>query len=276
MRHHRPVDIRPDRSLGQHFLEDRSILRRIIIESRMEGGDHVLEIGPGTGNLTLLLLEKEARVVAIEFDSRMRERLEGLSQRFPGQLSLHFEDFLLSDLSRIIEPCRQRWKVIANIPYYITSPIIEKLILQGGPLFSDIFLTVQKEIALRLCAPPGTRGTGASSLFVRYHCEPSLLFQIPREAFKPSPQVDSAFIHLKPRESPPLSEPSALLFPLIRHVFRQRRKGIRNSLKGFPAVGDGHRIAFLLKKAGIDGLARPESLTLENFNRLALLMEEGS
>jgi 16S rRNA (adenine1518-N6/adenine1519-N6)-dimethyltransferase len=274
MNNRRHRDLRPDKSLGQHFLDDRSFLTRIIQESEVEPGDSILEIGPGTGNLTSLLLEKARRVVAVEFDRRLMERLESLSKRYPGRLTLYFQDFLGSDLSRILGVSGPRWKVVANIPYYITSPIIEKLILQGGSLVTDIFLTVQKEIALRLCAVPGSRETGSSSLFVQYYCEPALLFTIPRSAFTPPPEVDSAFIRLRVRETPPVTEPSSLLFPLIHHVFRQRRKGIRNSLKGFPPAGDDRRIAYLLAEAGIDGLARPESLTIERFNTLALFLEE--
>jgi 16S rRNA (adenine1518-N6/adenine1519-N6)-dimethyltransferase len=268
------LSFRLDRNLGQHLLEDRATLLRIIQESGVGPDDHVLEIGPGTGNLTSCLLQRAGRVVAVEFDPRFREKLETLSRSYPGRLSLHFGDFLGSDLPSLLGPYRRRWKVIANIPYNITSPIVEKLLLQEGVFFTDIYLTVQKEIALRLCAEPGSRASGTSTLFVRYYTVPSLLFTIPSSAFLPPPEVDSALIHLKLREKPLLAHSSVLLFPLIHHLFRQRRKGIRNSLKGFPAGREDITTAAILERAGIDGLARPETLSLEQFNSLAHILEE--
>jgi 16S rRNA (adenine1518-N6/adenine1519-N6)-dimethyltransferase len=261
--------LRLRKSLGQHLLVDSQYLKRIAAESGITEEDRVFEIGPGTGNLTREILSCAGSVLAIELDRRFSADLEGLGAAWPGKLQVIYGDVLEIELPSLLDGL-PGWKVLANIPYYITSPILTVLLRQGGSLFSDIFLTVQKEIAERLCAEPGSADFSSLSLFVGYHAVPRYLFTIPPSAFRPPPLVHSAFVHLKVRDRLIASAPYDLLFRIIHHAFGQKRKGIKNSLKkAFPSLSPSE-ITEGLEQCGIDPLLRPQNISIQQFDTLAL------
>lgn len=248
----------PKRSLGQNFLFDPSILRRIIEAARLEPEDTVVEIGPGPGRLTRMLAERVSRVIAIELDRGLYERLcEEMGQY--GNVRLVLGDALKYPYGEVGE-----FKVVANIPYRITTPLIFKLLEQRGRLKS-MTLTVQKEVAERIAARPGTKDYGVLSIAVQYHGRPRLDFHIPRGAFRPVPRVDSACMHIEVYERPAVStRDEEVFFRLVRTAFSHRRKTILNALKGFsPDIKEA------LAASGIEPSRRPETLSMEEFAGLS-------
>jgi 16S rRNA (adenine1518-N6/adenine1519-N6)-dimethyltransferase len=249
--------------LGQHFLFDPSILERIIRVAGIEPGDTVVEIGPGKGDLTTLLSEKAEEVIAIEYDMYLCNQLR---ERFPetGKIKLYCGDALKYPY-RLLPP----FKVVANIPYYITTPIIFRLLEVGDRLISAT-ITVQNEVAERIVASPGGKDYGVLSVMVQYYTEPEIAFRIPGGAFVPPPRVDSAVIHLKTLSGPRVSvSDEKIFFRIVRTAFSQRRKTLANSLK--PLKRDTKA---LLVEAGIDPARRPETLSMEEFARIAEILTE--
>ncbi len=239
--------------LGQNFLFDPSILLNIIRSADLSGTDTVLEIGPGPGRLTRLLAGKVEKVIAIELDSYLYNKLiEELKD-------LNNVDLVLGDALKFPFERLDRFKVVANIPYYITTPIIFRLI-DARRSVESMTLTIQKEVAERIVAGPGTKNYGVLSIMVQFRAEPELKFIIPKEAFKPVPKVDSAVIHMKLREEPAVSvQDEALFTRIVKTAFSQRRKTLSNSLKAFNNAKD------ILIQAGIDPQRRPETLSIEEF-----------
>ncbi|MEJ2183263.1 MAG: 16S rRNA (adenine(1518)-N(6)/adenine(1519)-N(6))-dimethyltransferase RsmA [Nitrospirota bacterium] len=249
----------PRKALSQNFLFDPSILGRIIETAGVGPDDTVVEIGPGPGRLTRMLAERAGRVLAIEVDRELYARLKaGMGDR--ENLTLILGDALRFPYERIGEP----FKVVANIPYHITTPIIFRL-LEHRTLLRSMTLTVQKEVARRAAAAPGGRDYGVLSLMLQYRGEVRVPFTIPRGAFRPVPKVDSACLHIRIHGKPPVEVPSEeLFFSLVRTSFGQRRKSIQNSLqRDFPGIGEA------LRRAGIERMRRPETLSLEDFARLS-------
>lgn len=245
------------RRLGQHFLKDRAIIKRILAEAEVGPEDRILEIGPGKGAITKDLAEAAGRVVAIELDPV----LAGALPPHPRLQVVH-ADVLEVDLEALLAP-HDDWKVVANLPYYITTPILEKLLTQGRSRIRSMWVMVQKEVADRMAAR-GTRESGALSHFVQYHADTKVLFKVPPRAFAPPPEVDSAVVRLLVHRTPPVDAPEKLMFTLIRAAFNGRRKTLRKSLAGLlPESGA------TLERAGIDPMRRPETLTLEEFAALA-------
>jgi 16S rRNA (adenine1518-N6/adenine1519-N6)-dimethyltransferase len=244
--------------LGQNFLFDPSILSRIVGSADVGSDDLIVEIGPGPGKLTRMLAERAGRVVAIEIDDKLYEKLKGELAGFSNielirgdALKYHYEDL-------------PEFKVVANIPYYITTPLIFRLLDVKGKLKS-MTLAVQKEVAERIVAKPGTKAYGVLSLVVQYHAEPSLRFLIPKEAFRPVPKVDSAIVILRILDKPSVGVGNEkLFFRIIKTAFSQRRKMLSNSLKSVR-----QDVKEWLIRAGIDPHRRPETLNIEEFARLA-------
>jgi 16S rRNA (adenine1518-N6/adenine1519-N6)-dimethyltransferase len=246
------------RRLGQNFLFDPSILRRIISVARLSPVDTVVEIGPGLGRLTTMLAEHAGKVVAIELDEdlyvRLTENLAGLEnvEVVPGD-ALKFSYETLGE-----------FKVVANIPYYITTPVIFKL-LEYREQLRSMTLMVQKEVAQRIVAGPGTKDYGVLSIMIQYRGTPRLEFIVPRGAFRPVPKVDSAVLHIELLKGPSVSvKDEKLFFRVIRTAFSQRRKMLLNSLKPI-----SENVKEKLVSAGIDPARRPETLRIEEFARLA-------
>ncbi len=246
------------RRLGQHFLFDPSILRRIIDASGLKAGDTVVEIGPGHGRLTRLIAEKAGRVIAIELDpffvKRLRDELAS------------FKNIEIVEMDALRYPYNELgpFRVISNIPYYITTPIIFKL-LESKDLIS-MTLTLQKEVARRIVATPGSKDYGVLSIMVQYRAIPEIKFFIPRGAFRPVPEVDSAVIHMEIRKTPVRASDEELFKRIVKRAFSRRRKTLLNSLKG---LFKGMDINSVLKACEIDPARRPESLGIEEFIKIA-------
>lgn len=247
------------RALGQNFLLDPKILSRIIDAAGVGPGDTVLEVGPGTGRLTRMLAERAGRLVAIEVDEKLYNKtLEALGDEFPNAR------VVLGDALKFPYETLEPFKVVANIPYNITTPIIFKL-LEFKDKISSMTLTVQKEVAERIAAPPGSKTYGVLSLGVQYHGAATVKFTVPRGAFRPVPRVDSACIHIEIHKIPPVNVPDeTLFFKIIRTSFSQRRKTILNGLKSITPD-----VKSVLEAAGIDPKRRPETLSMQEFARLS-------
>lgn len=256
------------KKLGQNFLINPSVCPRMAEACGAGPQSAVLEIGPGIGVLTRELAKRARQVVAIELDDRLPPVLAETLRDFDN-VEIVQGDVLQIDLHRLLkEKCPDmEVAVCANLPYYITSPILMRLLESRLPV-TGITVMVQKEAAARLCAPPGTRECGAVSLAVQYYARAETLFPVSRGSFLPAPNVDSAVIRLDIRKEPPCTvRDEAMLFRLIRAAFGQRRKTLANSLTG--AGFAKAEAAALLEKAGIPGTARAEELTLKEFAAIA-------
>ncbi|HNQ50753.1 MAG TPA: 16S rRNA (adenine(1518)-N(6)/adenine(1519)-N(6))-dimethyltransferase RsmA [Candidatus Omnitrophota bacterium] len=256
---------KPKKSLGQNFLQDPNIRRKIIAACDLSERDTVVEIGPGQGALTELIAPKVKRLIAVEVDRALSAELSGRFQGDP-RVTVINADFLKYDLSAVSIPPSHKLKVVGNIPYYITSPIIEHLFSFRNRI-SAIYLTVQKEFGQRIIAKPGTAHYGAFSCFVQYYAEPKIEFIIKRTCFFPAPAVDSCFLKLTVRPEPPAAViDETLFFKVIRASFQKRRKTLGNCLKAI--VPDGALTA-LLSGCNIDPRIRGEELGLPEFARIS-------
>jgi 16S rRNA (adenine1518-N6/adenine1519-N6)-dimethyltransferase len=243
--------------LGQNFLFDPSILLNIIQSADLSDMDTVLEIGPGPGRLTRLLAERVKKVIAIELDPYLYNKLTEESK------DLNNVDLVLGDALKFPFERLDRFKVVANIPYYITTPIIFRLI-DAAQTLESMTLTIQKEVAERIVAGPGTKDYGVLSIMVQLRAEPELKFIIPKEAFRPVPKVDSAVLHMKLRKESAVSVKDEALFTrVVKTAFSQRRKTLSNSLKAIKDIRD------ILMQAGIDPQRRPETLSIAEFALLS-------
>lgn len=258
------------KALGQNFLIDPTVCPRMAEECGANPQTGVLEIGPGFGVLTQELASRANKVVAIELDRRLPAVLAETLEGFENVTVLN-EDVLKLDLAALIREQFPEGKVLvcANLPYYITSPVIMKLLEERLPVES-VTVMVQKEAAVRICAQPGQRQCGAVSVAVQYYAQPDLLFDVPRDAFYPAPNVDSAVIRLAVRETPPVTLGTASeadFFRLVKAAFGQRRKTILNALSA-GLSREKNELAQGLEQAGIPANARAEQLSMEQFGRL--------
>jgi len=264
--------LKPCKSLGQNFLVDSNLLTKIVAAADIDEKTGVIEIGPGLGALTDKLLEKAGKVVAIEID---RELAALLRERYEGEnrLTILEQDILTSSLEQIIEielKDYKKLKVVANLPYYITSPIIIKL-LEENIHFDSLTLMVQKEVAERLTASLGNKEYGSLTVFVNYYADVKIAFNVSRNVFVPKPEVDSAIIQLMPhREKPFRPVDEQLFFSTLRAGFRHRRKTLTNNLI-MEFAGDLSReeINEVLGAVSIDGMRRAETLSPAEFVKLA-------
>lgn len=257
------------KALGQNFIINPSICPRIAEQGGAAAGVGVIEIGAGIGVLTAELARRAQRVVCIEIDSRLLPILSETLADF-SNVSIVNEDVLKVDLPALIarEFTGMEVVVCANLPYYITSPILMALLEQRLPIRS-VTVMVQKEAAQRICAPPGTRESGAISAAVWYYSQPRLLFPVSRGSFLPAPAVDSAVIRLDVRAAPPVAvADEALFFAVVRGAFGQRRKTILNTLSAALKL-DKEQTRRIIEGAGVSPGARAEALTLEEFAAIA-------
>ncbi len=256
------------KALGQNFLINPSVCPRMaeaaIGDRRQDTPCGVLEIGPGIGVLTKELLQRAQKVVAVELDRRLLPVLDETLAGFDN-LKVVNADVLELDLNRLIDDefGGMDVAVCANLPYYITSPVIMKLLEDRLPVRS-VTVMVQKEAAVRLCAEPGTRDSSAITAAVRYYCTPELLFHVSAGSFMPAPRVDSAVIQLRLHEPPVHPKDEKTFFQVIRGAFAQRRKTVLNSLSSSLSL-DKQVVRDILKAAGVDANVRAERLTLEDF-----------
>ena len=257
------------KALGQNFLINPSVCPRIAEMGGAQPGYGVLEIGLGIGVLTAELCKRADKVVGIEIDRRLLPILEETVGEF-SNLKIVNADVLKVDLKRILaeEFAGLETAVCANLPYYITSPIIMNLLEQKLPIRS-ITVMVQKEAAQRICALPGSREVGAVSIAVRYYSQPRVLFSVSRGSFLPSPDVDSCVIRLDIRREPPVSlADEKQFFRVVRGAFSQRRKTLSNCLSSSLSLPKAE-VNALLERAGVPSAARAEQLTLQQFADIA-------
>ncbi len=256
---------------GQNFLVDTHVLERIIRAAGLTKEDIVLEIGPGIGTMTQYLAENAGRVVAVEIDSNLIPILKETLQAYDNVTVLN-EDILKVDIRALAEEYNggRPIKVVANLPYYITTPIIMGLFESQVPI-DNITVMVQKEVAERMQAGPGTKDYGALSLAVQYYAEPYIVANVPPNCFIPRPGVGSAVIRLtRHQEMPVKVKDEKLMFSLIRASFNQRRKTLQNGLSNSAELSfSKEEIAAAIQALGLSPTVRGEALTLEQFAGLA-------
>ena len=279
------------KKLGQHFLIDSFVLSKIIAAAEISPGDFVLEIGPGIGGMTQALLNRGARVTAVELDKQLVPVLRELFSC--ENFNLIHDDILRTDLREIISAsekffscenssnekifscenssCEKKFssenvKIVANLPYYITTPVIFFL-LESGVKFESITVMIQKEVARRMNASPGTKDYGALSLAVQYYADVELVANVPTNCFMPRPNVDSAVVKLKILPAPRVDAEKNNLFRIIHAAFGKRRKTLLNALDSDEI--EKSALAEILQKSGIDPQARGETLDIFQFARLA-------
>jgi 16S rRNA (adenine1518-N6/adenine1519-N6)-dimethyltransferase len=273
-------NIRAKKSLGQNFLNDESVARRIIDLVSPTRAEIIIEIGPGTGVLTRMLVSRSGYVIAVEIDHRLADSLRGSLK--PNNLSVITADALRLNWEEVITNTREtlrsfhperasaaRVRVVANLPYYISTPIIE-MFLGLRHQIADMTLMLQKEVAERITTEPGSKEYGYLSVMVQYYCVASLLFEVPPTAFTPAPKIQSSVIRLKLREQPAIQvEDEARFFALVRAAFSQRRKTILNNLKASAAaLKFSQPVGAALEAAGVAAQRRAETLSLPEFASL--------
>lgn len=265
--------IQANKSLGQNFLIDDRVIEKIIEASNIEKEDLIIEIGPGLGVLTERLLKKSNNVVVIELDKKM---IEILQNRFCLNRNLEIinNDVLKVDLEKLIKNKKEQTninkvKIVANLPYYISTPIIMKL-LENRLEISEIIVMVQKEVAQRLGAETGTREAGAITYAVEYYAKATPIIDVPKESFIPSPKVESQVIKLEVRQNPKIEvEDEKLLFNIIQKSFMQRRKTLSNALINNRILDSKEEVEKMFKTLEIPSNVRGENLTLEEFGKIA-------
>lgn len=258
------------KKFGQNFLVDKHILDKIIEAADITPQDCVLEIGPGIGTMTQRLAEEAGEVVAVEIDKNLIPILEETLQGYNNVTVLN-ADILKTDIHEIaVQHGGKPLKVVANLPYYITTPIIMALFESKVPVKS-VTIMVQKEVGDRLCVGPGTKEYGALSLAVQYYAKPEIITKVPASCFMPKPNVDSVVIRLTRYEKPPVRvQDEEWLFTVIRASFNQRRKTLANALINAGNIGvTRQRIEIVLREMGLPLTIRGEALTLEQFAELS-------
>ena len=258
------------KKFGQNFLIDGHVLDKIIAGAGVTKDDMVLEIGPGIGTMTQYLAEAAGKVVAVEIDRNLLPILQETLSDYDNVNVIH-ADVLSLDLEKLVqeENGGRPIKVVANLPYYITTPIIMALFEQHVPL-ANVTVMVQKEVAARMKSGPGSKDYGALSLAVQYYAEPYIVANVPCNCFMPRPNVDSAVIRLTRYEEPPVQvKDEKMLFKIIRASFNQRRKTLQNGLNNSSELNfTKDQIAAAIAAAGFSPSVRGEALTLEQFARL--------
>ncbi len=263
-------NFRFSKSLGQNFLVDDSVPRDIVSGADVTEEDLVIEIGPGVGTLTVQLLKKAKRVVAIELDSSLIPILTEELGDNPNFTLIH-NDALKVNFKEIIGE-EKSVKLVANLPYYVTTPIIVKL-LKENYKFKSLTIMIQKEVAERMNAEPNNKDYGALSLLVQYYCKTEIIRKVPPQCFMPRPKVDSIVIKLDRLEEPRVKvDNEKLFFDIIRNSFNMRRKTLWNGVKNIGPEKEKLEVAF--NKAGIDPKRRGETLSIEEFAKLSDCINE--
>lgn len=256
--------LRMNKKLGQNFLIRHAVVDDIADAAEIGEGDPVLEIGPGIGTLTQALAETGAAVTAVELDDHLLPVLDKTLEHYDNVRVVH-GDILRIDIEEVMN--HQPFTVCANLPYYITTPIIMKLLEQKLPI-KRIVVMVQKEVAERMVAEPGHKIYGALSVSVQYYTQPQMLFEISPKCFMPAPEVTSAVVAMDVRQQPPVDLiDEKCFFQVVKAAFQQRRKTFSNALKNTGMSKE--QIAQVLEKTGIDGKRRGETLSLQEFADIA-------
>lgn len=261
------------KKFGQNFLIDANVLERIVQGAGVMKDDVVLEIGPGIGTMTQYLAEAAGKVLAVEIDDKLIPILEETLSPYDNVRIIH-QDVLKVDLKALAEEenAKKGFKVVANLPYYITTPIIMGLFEKKVPV-ENITVMVQKEVAQRMQVGPGSKDYGSLSLAVQYYAEPEIVLEVSPNCFMPRPNVGSAVINLKRRKSPPVQAEEGRMFEIIRAAFNQRRKTLANSLKNAACLSYSREaVEEALLQMGLPVAVRGEALTLEQFAELSNLL----
>lgn len=259
-----------NKSYGQNFLIDEDVVLGICEKANISKDDLIIEIGPGLGTLTARLLEKAGKVIAVELDTKM---IHILNDRFSlyDNFKLINDDILKVDLNKLISDelgSLKKVKIVANLPYYITTPIIMKL-LEEKLNIDSITVMVQKEVAERLCCSPGTGDTGAITYTINYYTKPEIVLDVPKESFIPSPKVDSNVINLQILNNPSVMvKDEGTLFKVIKFAFMQKRKTLLNSLSN-SRMNSKDYFEKMLLDLNIDLKIRPEKLSLDDFAKIS-------
>ncbi len=262
--------LRANKKLGQNFLINESIIYDIVKKANVTKEDVVIEIGPGLGSLTKELINNAKKVIAIELDPNMIDILKSRFGIFDN-FEVIYGDVLKIDLEELIKGY-DSVKVVANLPYYITTPIIMKL-LEDKLKIKSITVMVQKEVGERICATHKDKEYGAITVSVQYYSEPQIIIDVPKENFLPAPEVDSCVIRLDMREKPPVFiKDEKLFFRLVKGAFTQRRKTINNSLTC--SGKSKEEIMAALNKLGIDSKLRAENLSIQQYADIANTLVE--
>ncbi|CDQ21769.1 dimethyladenosine transferase [Halobacillus karajensis] len=260
------------KSLGQNFLIDVNILKNIISEAGIDRTAGAIEIGPGIGALTEQLAQHADKVVAFEIDQRLLPILEETLGTYENVEVIN-QDILKADVSQMISDHfkpDQPVRVVANLPYYITTPILMKLLMDRLPIDS-ITVMIQKEVADRMAAEPNTKSYGSLSIAVQYYTKAKVVLNVPKTVFMPQPNVDSSVLHLEMRKEPPVEvEDEEFFFDVVKATFGQRRKTLMNNLaRHFKGEKNKEELRNCLEKVDIDPSRRGESLTMQEFADLA-------
>lgn len=262
------------KSLGQNFLIDDNVIDKIIDGARVKEGDKVIEVGPGIGTLTREMAKRAEKVVAVEIDKNLIPILKETLADFDNTEVVN-EDILKVDINKLVDEKLYGGpvKLIANLPYYITTPIVMKFLEEDIPV-TDIVVMVQKEVADRMNAVPSTKDYGALSVAVQYYCDTEIVAKAPRHMFIPQPKVDSTVIGLHIREEKKYkADNEQLFFKTVKAAFGQRRKTLLNSLSSM-GVLDKAKIKEVLAEAGIDEKRRGETLSIEEFANLSNIINK--
>ena len=273
-------NIRANKSLGQNFLINNEVVENIVNSSDISKEDMVIEIGPGLGTLTKYLLEKAGKVLCVELDTKM---IKILQDRFSlyDNFELINEDILKVNLNEIIAESKKdgkikNVKIVANLPYYITTPIIMKLLEEKLDIKS-ITVMIQKEVADRLIETPGGKNTGAITHTVYYYCESEKIMEVPNSSFIPEPEVTSEVIKLNLRDKPAVDiENTKVMFMIIKSAFMQRRKTLLNALTNTKVFINKEEGIQILKELNLDENVRAEKLSIQEFANIAKIIIERS
>lgn len=271
-------NIKANKSLGQNFLINDEVIENIVKSSNLSKEDMVIEIGPGLGTLTKRLLEEAGKVLCIELDKKM---INILQDRFSenDKYEVINEDILKVDLNQIIKENKKdnnikNVKIVANLPYYITTPIIMKL-LEEKLEIESITVMIQKEVADRLIEVPGGKNTGAITYTVYYYCESEKIMEVPNSSFIPEPEVTSEVIKMNLRKTPAVElENPKIMFMIIKSAFMQRRKTLLNALTNSKVFINKEEGTQILNKLNLDINIRAESLTIQDFANIAKLISK--
>lgn len=263
------------KKFGQNFLIDTHVLDKIVRAAEITPEDYVLEIGPGIGTLTQYLCESAKHVFAVEIDDNLIPILQDTLSAYDNVTVIH-NDVLKLDINKLVEEkCEgKRIKVVANLPYYITTPILMGLFESHVPMES-VTVMVQKEVAQRMQALPGGKDYGALSLAVQFYAEPYIVANVPPNCFMPRPKVGSAVIRLTRHQAPPVqAKDEKLMFRIIRASFNQRRKTLQNGIKNFGGLNfSKEQVAQALEEMELPASVRGEALTLEQFAQLSNILD---
>jgi len=258
------------KQFSQNFIQSSEVINDIITSLDANEDCFVIEIGPGAGALTIPLADRVGHLAAIEIDKRLVKLLRETFADNP-KVKIVFEDVLMADFKEIMEHEHAenfpRLKIVGNLPYNITSPIITKVLESGLP-FENFTLMIQKEVAERICSAPGKRKYGYMSVFVQYYTETEYVRTVGRELFLPTPNVDSAVVNLTFRKEPPVDCDKEKFFNVVKQSFAQKRKTLANNLMGL-AGSDKKAVCAFLEGIGIDPKRRAETLSLEEFAKIA-------